>query len=158
MLKDEKVALGMKAFRTVKMHPDNAALDPVLKDQGKELPRMLIVEPTKLKVTVLEKGKLKASNLYDAMKKTAAKLYKEKLDKIVKDHLKLLTEQDQLANQQKVLAEKAGRVATEEGKSAEKELAEIKAEQEKVQTELQALAKKTKDLWTLTPKDEKSSA
>ena len=34
VLKDEKVALGMKAFRTVKMHPDHAAVDPVTKGPG----------------------------------------------------------------------------------------------------------------------------
>jgi hypothetical protein len=157
VLKDEKVALGMKAFKTVKMHPDHAALDPVLEGKGKAVPRMLIVDPTKLKVTVLEKSKLKASALYGALKKVSGKVYKEKLDKIVKSHLKLLTEQDQLANAEKVLAEKVARLGAE-GDKAEKELAEVKKEHAEVTASLQEIAKKQKDLWTLTPKKTKKAA
>jgi hypothetical protein len=152
VLKDEKVALGMKAFKTVKMHPDHADVDPVTEGKGKEVPRMLVIEPTKMKVQVLEKGKLKASTLYKAMQKASNKVYKEKLDKIVKKHLKLLTEQDQLANAEKVLADKIGRLAGEDGKKAEKELAKIKEEREEVKKELTEIAQKQKDLWKLTPK------
>ena len=152
MLKDEKLALGMKAFRTVKMHPDMIAEEPLLKDKGKEVPRMLVVDPLKLKVTVLEKKKLKTSSLYSAMKKVAGKVYKEKLDKVVKAHLKLLTEQDQLANAEKVLADKISRLSGEEGKKAEKDLAEAKTEREEVKTQLKELAQKQKDMWKLTPK------
>jgi hypothetical protein len=151
VLKDEKVALAMKAFRTVKMHPDHAAVDPVTKDQGKDVPRMLIIEPTTLKVTVLEKGKLKASGLYAGMKKVAAKVYKEKLDTLVKSHLKLLTEQDQLANAEKVLADKLARLGAEDNKD-EKEIAELKAEREEVQKALKDMADRQRDLWKLTPK------
>ncbi|MDJ0520480.1 MAG: hypothetical protein QNJ90_00240 [Planctomycetota bacterium] len=158
VLKDEKVALGMKAFKTVKMHPDDAGLDPVLKDQGKTVPRMMLVDPTKMKVTVIEAKKVKASSLYKAMKKVAGKVYKEKLDKVVKTHLKLLTEQDQLANAEKVLSEKVSRLGGEEGKKAEKELAEVKKEHTEVKAELKALAKKTADLWKLTPKAKKKAA
>ena len=156
MLKDEKVALGMKAFKTVKMHPDHAAVDPVLEGKGKDVPRMLVVDPTKLKVTVLEKSKLKASALYSALKKVSGKVHKEKLDKVVKTHLKLLTEQDQLVNAEKVLADKVTRLGSE-GKKAEKELAEVKEERTKVQEELKAIAKKQADLWKLTPKKKKAA-
>lgn len=158
MLKDEKVALGMKGFKTVKMHPDHAELDPLLKGEGKAVPRMLIVDPTKMKVSVLEKGKLKASSLYSAMKKVSGKVYKEKLDKVVKSHLKLLTEQDQLVNAKKVLDQKAGRLAGEDGKRAEKELAEVKKEAEEVAKELAEIKKKVKELWSLTPKNGKKAA
>ena len=156
VLKDEKVALGMKAFKTVKMHPDHAALDPVLAGQGKDVPRMLIVDPTKMKVTVLEKGKLKASGLFSAMKKVSSKVYEENLDKLVKSHLKLLTEQDQLANAEKVIADKVARLSGE-GEKAERELAELKKEQAQVREDLQAMAKKQKELWTLTPKEKKTA-
>ncbi len=156
MLKDEKVALGMKAFKTVKMHPDHAEIDPILAGKGKTVPRMLVVDPTKMKVTVLEKSKLKASALFSALKKVSGKVYKEKLDKVVKSHLKLLTEQDQLANAEKVLSEKVSRLGAE-GKKAEKELAEIKEEHKQVQADLKEIAKKQKDLWSLTPKKKKAA-
>jgi len=158
VLKDEKVALGMKAFRTVKMHPDDAALEPVLKDKGKTVPRMMLVDPTKMKVTVIETKKVKASTLYSAMKKTAGKVYKEKLDTVVKSHLKLLTKQDQLANAEKVLNEKVARLGTEEGKKAEKELAEVKEEHAEVKADISEIKKETLALWKLTFKETKKAA
>ncbi|MDF1701646.1 MAG: hypothetical protein P1V36_10870 [Planctomycetota bacterium] len=158
VLKDEKVALGMKGFKTVKMHPDHAELDPLLAGKGKELPRMLLVDPVKMKVKVLEKGKLKASTLYSAMKQVSGTVYKEKLDKVVKTHLKLLTEQDQLANAKKVLDGKASRLASEDGKKAEKDLAEVKKDRAEVDAKLAELKKQVKALWTLTPKSEKKTA
>jgi hypothetical protein len=151
VLKDEKVALAMKAFRTVKMHPDHAAVDPVTKGEGTDVPRMLVIDPTNLKVTVLEKGKLKASGLYAGMKKVAARVYKEKLDTVVKSHLKLLTEQDQLANADKVLGDKLARLNAEERKD-EKEIAELKADRDEVQKAIKEMAQKQRDLWKLTPK------
>ncbi len=158
VLKDEKVALGMKGFKTVKMHPEHAELDPLLAGKGKALPRMLLVDPTKMKVKVLEKNKLKASGLYSAMKQISGKVYKEKLDKVVKSHLKLLGEQDQLINAQKVLSQKAGRLAGETGKGAERDLEKLKKERAEVEAELAAVKKKVKELWTLTPKAAKKKA
>jgi len=146
VLKDEKVALGMKAFRTVKMHPDYADVDPVTAGKGKDLPRMLVIEPTKMKVTVLEKGKLKASTLFKAMEKAVGKVYKEKLKKVVKGHIKLLTEQDQHSNAIKTINAKIAREDDEEKQAeAKEELAEIKKE-------LAEVGKKMKELWKLTPK------
>jgi len=142
----------MKAFRTVKMHPDHAAVDPVTQGKGKDLPRMLVIDPIKLKVTVLDKGKLKASTLYSAMKKVAGKVYKESLDKVVKAHLRLLTEQDQLANASKTLAAKAERLSGDRGKKVEKKREEIEAEQADLKKEIQELAQKQRALWQLTPK------
>ncbi len=152
VLKDEKVALGMKAFRTLKMHPDHAAADPALEGKGREVPRMLLVNPGDLKVTVLEKGKLKTSALYDAMKKTASAFWKENLDKVVKAHLKLLTEQDQLANAQKVMEEKRARLAAEDGAKADKELKELAKEREELEAKMKALDEQEAALWALTPK------
>jgi hypothetical protein len=157
ILKDEKVALGAKAFRTVKMHPDLANEDPVLKGHGKEVPRMLFVNPTDLKVTVLEGSKLKTSTLSDAMEKAAGSFWKEKLDKVVTAHLKLLTEQDQLANAQKVLAEKKTRLSSEDGAKAKKELEELAKEEAELQKEIRELDEKEAELWKLTPKPVKGA-
>ena len=146
ILKDEKVALGMKAFRTVKMHPDHADVDPVTAGKGKDVPRMLVIEPTKMKVTVVQGGKLKASGLFKAMEKAAGKAYKEKLKKVVTAHQKLLTEQDQFANAVKTLEAKIARM------DDEKKQAKAKEELEEVRKELAEVAKKQKELWALTPK------
>ena len=149
-LKDEKIGLGMKAFRRIKMHPDDVSADEFLKGHGKAVPRMLVINPTNLKVKVLEKGKLKASTLFKAMQKVSDKFYKEKLKATVGTHLKLLTEQDQLANQEKVLNSKMARLG--EGKKADK----TKDELEKVREELAALRKKSKTLWNLTVRPAKA--
>ncbi len=148
MLKDEKVALGMKAFRTVKMAPDHVELEPMIAEKGKTTPRMVFVEPTKMKVSVLEAKKIKAGALYKQMKKVASVFYKEKLDKVVKTHLKILTEQDKMANEERNLNEKKGRLDDNDNakaKKIEKELAELREAKSE-------LRKKKTELWKLTPK------
>ncbi len=152
ILKDEKVALGVRAFRTVKMTPSQVDADPFLEGNGKEVPRMLLLDPVKLKVTVVEKGKLKASGLFSAMKKVSNKFWKEKLDKVVKEHLSMLTEQDQLANAEKTLADKEARAADDE-----KKLEKVKKERAEVRAELEKLAKAQAELWKLTPKAKKTA-
>lgn len=149
-LKDEKVALGMKAFRRVKMHPDDVAKDAVLQGEGKDVPRMIVVEPESLKLTVLEGSKLKASKLFSTMKTVAGKVFKEKLDKVVDEHLKILTEQDQIVNAQKVINDKLGRIRGESGK--DRDIAELEEEGKELGDQMAELAKKQKELWTLTPK------
>ena len=149
VLKDEKVALGMKAFRTVRMHPDHAAEEPLIAGEGSTVPRMVFVEPTKMKVTVLEEKKIKASALYSSMKRVAAVFYKEKLDKVVKSHLKILGEQDKLANEERNLASRKERLEGDDAKAKalEEELAALQAEKAE-------LRRKKLEIWKLTPKTE----
>ena len=149
-LKDEKVALGMKAFRRLKMHPDDVANDPILQGEGKDVPRMLLVEPESLKVTVLEKSKLKASKLFSSMKSVAGKVFTERLDKVVDDHIKLLTEQDQVVNAQKVVNDKLSRLRGENGK--ERDIAELEEEAKELNEQMAEFRKKQQELWVLTPK------
>lgn len=149
-LKDEKVALGMKAFRRIKMHPDDVAADPVLQGEGKDVPRMLLVEPESLKITVLEGSRLKTSKLFSSMKSVAGKVFKEKLDKVVDEHIKLLTEQDQVVNAQKVVNDKLTRLRSEGGK--DKDIAELEEEAKTLNEELGEFRRKQQELWTLTPK------
>jgi hypothetical protein len=148
VFKNEKVALGLKAFRTVKMDSANVESDPLLKDEGTEVPRLLVVDPVKEKVTVLEKGKLKANTLFSALKSTSARYYEENLDKVVKDHLKLLTERDQVSNELKVLQDKEGRSADDADK-----LAKLKEERAEVEKRLEEFKQREVDLWKLTPKE-----
>jgi vacuolar-type H+-ATPase subunit I/STV1 len=163
VFKAEKVALAMKAFRTVRMDSTQVAADPLLADQGKESPRLLLINPEDGKVTVLEKNKLSGSAVFNALEHVSDKFYVQKLEKTVKSHLDLLTEQDQLANKEKKLNEDQARVA-EDGKSkgsdakAKKELDEIKDELKGVRDELKELSKKQSELWKLTPKSKAEAA
>ena len=137
VLADEKVALGVRAFRTIRMNPSQVDADAILADNGKTTPRVLLVDPVKVKVKVLETKDLKASKLFKAMKSTSNKFWKEKLDKVVKEHMSLLTEQDQLANAEKTLADKASRAADDE-----KKLKKVKEEQDEVRAQLKEIAEK----------------
>jgi hypothetical protein len=156
--KAEKVALGMKAFRTVRMDSAQVAADPLIADQGKEVPRLLVVNPLDKKVTVLEKSKLSASAVFSALEAVANKFYVQTLDKTVKSHLDLLCDQDQLANKVKKLDGDLARAGEKDDAKAKKETAEIKEELAKVQKELTELGKKQADLWKLTPKSKPEAA
>lgn len=147
VLADEKCALGVRAFHCFKMTPSQVDEDPILDGAGKTVPRVLLLDPAKMKVKSLETKDLKASKLFKSMKSVAGKFWKEKLDKVVKSHLKLLTEQDQLVNAEKTLAEKEGRVADDK-----KKLEEVKAERKEIREQLTKIAKDQVDLWKLTPK------
>ena len=151
VLADEKCALGVQAFRCVKMTPSQVDEDPILADHGKSVPRVLVVEPTKVKIKVLETKDLKASKLFKSMKKVAGKFWKEKLDKVVKEHLGLLTEQDQLVNAAKTLADKEKRYAEDKSK-----LKKVKAEQKEIAEQLAEIRKQTVELWKLTRKTAKA--
>ena len=150
VLKDEKIGLAMRAFRTLKMHPDDVDADALLKDNGKAVPRMILVEPTKMKIRVLESKKIKVSSLFNAMKKTARGFYKEKLETVVKAHRKLLTEQDKIANEERTL--NAQKENLDEGEDAKAK---------KIDERLSDIASRRKDLleqkqslWKLTRKND----
>lgn len=152
VFKAEKVALAMKAYRTVRMDSTQVAGDPLLADHGKESPRLLLINPDDSKVTVLEKSKLSGSGVFNALENVSDKFYVQKLEKTVKAHLDLLTEQDQLANKEKKLNEDQARVGQDSDAKAKKELDEIKDEMKAVRAELQEISKKQAELWKLTPK------
>ncbi|MHC5011391.1 MAG: hypothetical protein ACYTG6_10630 [Planctomycetota bacterium] len=148
---NEKIGLAVKAFRTIKMTPEDVERDPILQDNGTSVPRLLVVDPVKERVKVLEKGRLKASTFFSTMKTIANRFYKERLDKLVKEHLKLLTERDQLSNEIKVLEDKEERAADDEAK-----LARIKEDRAKVEAELAELAKREREMWQLTPREQRA--
>ncbi len=149
VFKNEKVALGVKAFRTVSMSPESVAQDPILAGAGHEVPRLLIVDPVKRAVTVLEKAKLRPGLLYGEMRSVVGHCYEDGLDAVVKAHLRLLTERDQLANQEKVLREKAARLADETGAKAERDGQEVAAQIAEVQQKLEDLGAREAKLWCL---------
>jgi hypothetical protein len=151
VFKAEKVAIGMKAFRAVKMTSEDAAAEPLLADTGDDVPRLVVYDPVKSKATLLAGSKLTAGALFAAMRKVSDGMYEQRLEVVVKDHLKLLTDRDQLSNRAKVLAEKETRLE-EEGDKAKKEMEALAKEKGAVQTELEGLATKEREMWKLTLK------
>jgi len=147
VLKNDKVALGAKAFHLFKMTPEQVAEDALLKDEGNTVPRLVFVEPIKMKTSVVEAKNLKASKVYKAMKSMAGKFWKQKLDGVVKKHLKMLQEQDNLANAQNTLKGKLQRAKDDASKTKK-----VEKELEEVNERLDELAKEQAELWKLTPK------
>ena len=133
VLDDNKVLVGMKAFKCVKMSPSDVNDDPALSGRSKDDRYFLFVSRDLGKITVIDGSKMKAKNVYNAMKKHASKEYKTKFDKNVKATLKLLLEFDKINNATKVLKEKKARLGSDiskgESKKIEKELAELEERQ-----------------------------
>jgi len=151
ILADDKVAIGSHAFTCVKMTPEQAKEDPVLKEKGgKEVPRLVLVSADHKTVTALEKGRLSVGGCYDAMKATANKFYKNDFDKAVRELRATLTEYDKINGERSVLEDKEKRAKEKELSASEKKDIESKrAELDKRQAAAEAQHKK---IWDLKPK------
>lgn len=124
-LDQDKIRVGCKYFRCIKMTAEAAAEDRLIAETGDEFPRMVLITPDYEVVKVLE-GKISASKLYAAMKKTARKSYEGNFDKSVKSVIKLLGEFDKIANERDVLKNKEERgVNAAQAKKIAKEREEL---------------------------------
>ncbi len=109
---DHKVSLGLQAFRTLRMTPEDANLDPLLSgDYKRDVPRLVFVTPAALLPGdggdhVYALTRVKVSSLYGALKKYANRVYDKSLDREVKRHLKDLSEVTKLANALRMSEEK----------------------------------------------------
>ena len=93
-------------------------------------------------VEVIEGKDLSSKKLYKAMKASANRAYKTKLDKNVKGLLKLLNEFNKINNARKVVDDKIARLGDEISKSEEKKLAKELEELNEAQKEAEALRDK----------------
>ncbi len=144
VLDDNKVLVGMKAFKCVKMSPSDVNDDPLLSghNKSKDTRYFLFVSRDYKKVTALTGAKVKAKTVYKTMKKFAAKAYKTKFDKNVSATLKLLIEFDKINNGLKILSEKEKREGADISKAEAKKIAKEKEELTKRQKEADALRDK----------------
>ena len=148
VLSDEKVALAFRAFRTVKMTSEAADKEPLLEKSGKAVPRLVLLDIAREKKTYVQNKQLKAKKVYAALRKTSDRFYNEKLDKIVKKHVKILIELNKLGREEVELIdkkEKAGDTESSKYKKLSKELDELREKQEE-------LRKDAGNLWSLTAK------
>ena len=131
VLDDNKVLVGMHAFKCVKMTPSDIQDDPLLADEGKDLPRFIFVSPDYKTIKVIEGSKIKAKTLFDQMSKFAKKAYGVNLKKVYKDTMKLCNEFDKVNTAMKTLKQKKAR--GELSKADEKKMAKEEAELEERQ-------------------------
>jgi hypothetical protein len=144
VLTDDKIAIGLKAFTTVKMTPQDAERDPLFSGKGNEVPRFYFVSPDYKDVTLLEGGKLSVSGFYGAMKAEAKRHLKGDFDKAVREMRDVLNEWDKIAKERKVLEEKKAREdkpTPADLKKMEKELADLEAREKKANEQRETLMK-----------------
>lgn len=103
VLTDDKVVVGTWAFRCVRMTPEQASQNDLLKDAGKETPRIVFIATDWKTVKVVEGSKLSVGGLWSEMQAQFKKCYEGNLETNVKAMLKVLGEFDKIANQRKVL-------------------------------------------------------
>ena len=103
-LKDERVGIGAKFFRCVKITESNALQDRLLKKHGKSAPRLLFVKRNYEVVKVLEGKAMSASKINKAMAKLAKAEYKNSFSSMQSKYAKLLNELDRLDDQRTTLA------------------------------------------------------
>jgi|SRR5262245_54283684 len=131
ILEDDRVKIASHAFHMVKMSPDSAKEDLLLKEKGgKTLPRIILVTADLKTVKPLEGATLKLGEVWNAMKATANKHYKQDLDATVKALKDVLVEYDKVNAERKVLEEKEARAKKDDkpNPSDEKEIAAKRAE------------------------------
>jgi hypothetical protein len=149
ILKDERVALGARAFRAVKMSAEDAAADPLL-SKGREIPRFYVVSADAKDVVLLEKGRLSVSAIWDAMRAAAGRTYAQDLESVVKEMRGVVLEFDKIDGERKILEAKKQKLQEKKGsdadmKDVESKLAEVAARQKKAEDRERAI-------WDLKPR------
>jgi len=131
--KDERIGIGAKFFRCVKVSPANAAEDRLLKAHGKSSPRLIFVKRNYEVVKVLEGKSLSASKINKAMGKLAKAEYKNSYGSMQSKYAKLLNELDRLDDIRATITADQKRYAEKPKKyrSKMKKLAAKKAEYDK---------------------------
>lgn len=157
----EKIALGMKAFRAVKMTEAAAAADAAVSVSGTAVPRFVLIDHNSGTTEVVEENKRKstkltATTLYDAMVKVAALTYVEKLDVTVKSHIKSLTELDKLTQALGVLTAKLERAKESKNAKTQASIPGIEAEIAANNAATAELLKKQTGMWELSPRKPKA--
>jgi hypothetical protein len=99
---NNKVILGARFFKCIRMSAADAENDPILSEAGKRLPRIVMLTPD-YEVGKVVDGKVSSSNVYKAMKSVASKSYKGSFERQVKALLKLPADYDSLNAELKVL-------------------------------------------------------
>ena len=110
--KDERVGIGSKFFRCIKISEGDAAQDRLLKKAGKATPRLVFLKRNYEVVAVLERRSLSASKINKAMAKLAKTEYKSSYRSMLSKYAKLLNELDRLDDKRTKLAADEARYAS----------------------------------------------
>lgn len=143
---EEKVALASRAFRCVRMIPEDAARETLLADTGEGFPRLILLDPVRSQSKVLQKERdLGPKPVYAAMRKLADSFYDgARVDKLVKQNQKVLAALDRLAPD----LFKAGEDRSEaEAKGDEGKAKRLAGEIEKLEAKRAELLEEQTQIW-----------
>jgi hypothetical protein len=149
LLTDEKVALGTRAFRRVKVAQSDAAKDAILSKSGTAAPRFVVISADYKTVTTVEKSKLTIPALWSSMTDAATKFYASSIDDAVKQTRDVLVEYDKIAGEKKVLEDKKTRLDTKPNPT---ELKEVEAKLAAIDERQAKAAEREQKIWDLKPK------
>ena len=151
---DERVAIGSKFFKCVKISAGNALQDRLIKANGKATPRLLFVKRDYTVMATLERKNLSGGKIVKAMAKLARSEYKNSFDSMVSSYAKLLNELDRLEGKKAQIADNERRVREKPNKSKAKKIEREKVKYDKAVAEWKA---KEEKLLAFKPKALKKS-
>jgi len=152
VFKNEKLAVGAKFFRTLKVNASDVSQDRLLKAAGKSTPRVIFLRRDYTVSAVLEKRQLSAGKIISAMKRVVNKEYKTKFDKLFKGYVKLLNELDRLEARKSQVADLRSRLQAKPNRSKLKKLEKMERE---YKADREAWAAKEKEMLALEMKGAK---
>jgi hypothetical protein len=153
VFKNEKIGIGAKFFRCVKVDEIDAAADRILKAAGRGTPRMVFLRRDYTVHSVLGADKLSAGNLLKTMKSIVGETYNENLDDVLKEYAKLLNELDRLDSVRKNLETAKARL---QGKSDPARAKKYEKDQKEYDDAVNAWNENEKKLLAFTFKGAKS--
>jgi hypothetical protein len=125
---NEKFGLGVKLFDTIKVSAGDALQDRLLKEHGRQVPRMLFVARDYKVTDVIQGRQITAGRMLKAMKKLARIEYVTSFEQMVRGYTKLLNERDRLESKKTALADQRQRLQDKPSKSKERKIARDEAE------------------------------
>ena len=131
VFKDERVCIGAKFFKCVKITEGDALQDRILRETGKKAPRVVLLNCDYSVSGKIEGRSISASRLGKAMKKAVKKDYTNDYDKMLKAYAKLLNEFDRLEATRTKIADTEKRLRDKPSASKAKKLERMRKEYEK---------------------------
>lgn len=124
----EQVGVGSKFFNPIKMTTGDAAQDRIIKDAGRQVPRIVFLKRDYTVTNVLEGNELSGGGIVRAMQMAVRQEYVNNFDTMVRDYISLLNDLDRLESKKAQIEDQKRRVAEKANKSREKKIARDEAE------------------------------
>ena len=142
----EQVGVGSKFFNAIKMTTGDAAQDRIIKDAGRQVPRIVFLDRRYKVVNVLEGNELSGGGIVKAMQQLVSKEYVNNFDAMVKNYISLLNDLDRLESKKEAIEDQKRRLAEKPNKSKEAKIARDEAEYKTEMADFESREKKILEL------------